>query len=49
MAGVNLKDSGTQIYKTDSKRDPMDSVFLAVPPSAAVEAAADDKTFYKSQ
>jgi hypothetical protein len=24
MAGANLKESGTHIYKTDSKRDPMD-------------------------
>jgi hypothetical protein len=46
---VSLKESGTRIYKTDSKRDPMDSVFLLVPPSAAVEAAADDKIFYESQ
>jgi hypothetical protein len=49
MAGVSLKESGTRIYKTDSLRDPMDSVFLPVPPSAAVEAAADDKIFYESQ
>jgi hypothetical protein len=49
MSGVNLKESGTRIYQTDTKRDPMDSVFLAILPTAAVEAAADDKIFYESK
>jgi hypothetical protein len=49
MAGVNLKESGTRIYRTDSKLDHMDSIFLATPPSAVVEAVADDNIFYESQ